>query len=134
MKLFRTLLFLLALTLLTGCAFSLAADVTPPPGMPQSNAAQPQPQAISGPLYPLVPPNPESGKPIYVEKCAPCHGDTGQGDGPNASRLPNPVAALGNPDLPAAAPRPNGTPRSPRVTWTALCRPLPTFRTVSAGM
>jgi mono/diheme cytochrome c family protein len=98
MKVLRALPFLLGLFVLTGCSFSLAADVTPPPGMPQSVAPQPQPQAISQ-AYPSTPPDPQAGKPIYEEKCAPCHGETGQGDGPNASQLPNPVAALGDPDF-----------------------------------
>ena len=98
MKVIRLLPILLGLFALTGCSFSLAADVTPPPGMPQSAAPQPQPQAISQ-AFPSSPPDPEAGKPIYAEKCAPCHGETGQGDGPNASQLPNPPAALGNPDF-----------------------------------
>ena len=37
--------------------------------------------------------------PIYAEKCAPCHGDRGLGDGPDAARLPNPVAAIGSPEV-----------------------------------
>jgi mono/diheme cytochrome c family protein len=98
MKVIRLTPILLSLFLLTGCSFSLAADVTPPPGMPQSVAPQPRPQAVSQ-AFPATAPDAEAGKSIYAEKCAPCHGETGQGDGPNASQLPNPPAALGSPDF-----------------------------------
>ena len=80
--------------LLSACSsFSLAGDITPPPG---SNlpAIQPTQMVQSGPMYPLVPPNPESGRPIYDEKCAPCHGEGGLGDGFQADQLPRPPAAL----------------------------------------
>ena len=95
MKKFQILLFLtLVPALLSACSFSLAEDVTPPPGY-QPPPEGTQPVAISGPLYPLVPPNPADGQPIYAEKCAPCHGSGGLGDGPRAEQLPNPVTAIG---------------------------------------
>lgn len=77
---------------------SLAEDITPPPG---SNlpAAQPTQAMVSGPRYPLVPPNPANGESIYVDKCTPCHGPSGKGDGPQADQLPNPPAALGTAEL-----------------------------------
>jgi len=34
-----------------------------------------------------APPNPLTGKDLYAENCAPCHGATGAGDGPSASGL-----------------------------------------------
>jgi mono/diheme cytochrome c family protein len=40
---------------------------------------------------------------IYAERCAPCHGDLGLGDGPQSSDLPVPVPALGDEALAAAA-------------------------------
>lgn len=95
MKLPSFILIFLAFTL-SACSFSLAADITPPPGSEQLPAPSKQPVAINGPLYPLVPPNPENGQPIYAEKCAPCHGGSGLGDGPQAEQLPNPVAPLGS--------------------------------------
>ena len=83
---------------LSACSFSLAADVTPPPGykppVPQTEVAP-----VSGPLYPLVPPDPTQGEAIYTEKCAPCHGPQGLGDGPQAAQLPNPVSPIGSADL-----------------------------------
>lgn len=96
MKLSSFILFLFAL-LLSACSFSLAADITPPPGSEQLPVPSKQPEEINGPLYPLVPPNPGNGQPIYVEKCAPCHGQAGLGDGPQAEQLPNPVAPIGSP-------------------------------------
>jgi len=91
---------LLALTLvISACSFSLAEDITPPPGAEQIPVSPTQPAAVSGPLYPLVPPNPEEGRAIFQEKCAPCHGSNGQGDGPRANQLPNPVAAIGTSEI-----------------------------------
>ena len=37
--------------------------------------------------------------PLFQENCAPCHGQTGLGDGPSASGLPNGVPALADPAL-----------------------------------
>lgn len=97
---FLPLALLLLASLLSACSFSLAADITPPPGSEQNPPiAATQLAPINGPLYPLVPPNPVSGKAIYTERCAPCHGDTGMGDGPQASQLPNPVVPLGSPEF-----------------------------------
>jgi mono/diheme cytochrome c family protein len=86
---------LLALVL-AGC--SLAEDVTPPPGLQATQAAQPtSPPAQPISLVPPAPPNPSSGEAIYAERCAPCHGDLGRGDGPQASQLPNEPTHLGDP-------------------------------------
>jgi mono/diheme cytochrome c family protein len=84
---------------LSGCNFSLASDVTPPPGYQPQPATQDQVEATSGPLYPLVPPDPVKGEAIYTEKCAPCHGTSGLGDGPRANELPNPIQPIGKPEL-----------------------------------
>lgn len=84
---------------LSGCNFSLAADVTPPPGYQPQPATPEQVDPTSGPLYPVVPPDPVKGQAIYVEKCAPCHGDTGLGDGPRSNELPNPIEPIGTPGL-----------------------------------
>ena len=52
------------------------------------------------PLESGVPERPSAsqGITIYAESCAPCHGDTGQGDGPSAAGLPNPPTAFVNPE------------------------------------
>lgn len=84
--------------LLSACNISLAADVTPPPGY-EPAAEMPQAQPASNELYPLVAPDLVNGKAIFSEKCAPCHGDLGLGDGENAADLPNPVTAIGSPEV-----------------------------------
>lgn len=87
-------LLVLGLLLLTACSFSLAEDITPPPGaeVPFEEATQPP---MSSPLYPLVKPNPVAASATYADKCAPCHGETGLGDGSMAGQLPVPPPALG---------------------------------------
>jgi mono/diheme cytochrome c family protein len=79
--------------LLAACNMTLAADVTPPPGY-----VAPTPIPTLGPLYPASAPDVENGAVIYVEKCAPCHGDTGFGDGEQGKQLPVTVAAFALPE------------------------------------
>ncbi len=66
----------LSLTSLTTIAAVLPQDL--PPDHP--------------PMEPTVPlrPSANQGKAVYAESCAPCHGETGKGDGPSASGLPSP--------------------------------------------
>jgi mono/diheme cytochrome c family protein len=87
-------LVLLVLLFLSACSFSLAEDITPPPGaeIPFEEPTQPP---LSGPLYPLVKPNPAAASATYAEKCAPCHGTMGLGDGSMAGQLPVPAPAIG---------------------------------------
>ncbi|HSF82093.1 MAG TPA: c-type cytochrome [Anaerolineales bacterium] len=99
MRRYRYPLVLLFALLLSACSFSLAEDITPPPGSEVRPPQQAQPAEVSGPLYPLVPPNPQAGQPIYAEKCAPCHGTSGLGDGPQSGQLPNPAAPIGAPEF-----------------------------------
>ena len=128
----QRLLYLFAIIstsiLFTACSFSLAADITPPPGSEQTAPPRPQPVEVSGPLYPLVPPDPRNGGPIFLEKCAPCHGQNGNGDGPQASQLPNPVAALASPEVARAS-----TPENwyTQVTQGNLERFMPPFSSLS---
>jgi mono/diheme cytochrome c family protein len=82
--------------MLSACSISLAEDIAPPPGAQQQPVIAEESAPVSGPHYPLVPPDPENGAAIYADKCAACHGDTGQGDGPQASQLPNPTTPLGS--------------------------------------
>src|SRR3989304_4538731 len=93
MKLRHTLLLAIITVLLTACNFTLAEDVTPPPGY-----LPPTPMPTLGPLYPANTPNIHNGALIYIEKCAPCHGDTGLGDGEKGKELPITVAAIGFPE------------------------------------
>ncbi|HEY3313345.1 MAG TPA: c-type cytochrome [Anaerolineales bacterium] len=80
--------------LLSACTLSLAEDITPPP-----NYQSPTPGPTMSPLFPQNPPSLASGAAIFVEKCAPCHGDRGLGDGPNAGQLQTPPTALGKPEI-----------------------------------
>lgn len=91
----RLFIFLFLTLWLSACSFSLAADITPPPGYQPAPAVESTAVVTSGALFPLIPPSPAEGQAIYVEKCAPCHGETGMGDGPRAGQLPNPVPPLG---------------------------------------
>ncbi len=93
------LTFALLALLLSACSFSLAADVTPPPDYQPPTAVQTQIPTLNGPLYPIVAPNPADGEAIFAEKCSPCHGDLGRGDGPRAAQLPNPVPAIGTAEI-----------------------------------
>ncbi len=92
------LLFILAV-LLTACDLSLAADVTPPPNLQQNTPVDREAEQINERLYPIVPPDASKGEAIFKEKCAPCHGSTGLGNGSRASSLPNPVPAIGTPEI-----------------------------------
>ncbi len=85
------LIFLVLLSLLLAGCISLAEDVTPPPGFV---APTPAP-TLATDVFPASAPDVDSGAVIYTEKCAPCHGPTGQGDGSQASALPVAVPALG---------------------------------------
>ncbi len=99
MKRIHLIVFLFLLPLLAGCSFSLAGDVTPPPDYRPPSTEAVQPVANQRLHYPVAAPDPQKGAPIYTEKCAPCHGDQGLGDGPRAAQLPNPVAAIGSPEI-----------------------------------
>lgn len=93
----RYLTFAFIAVLLTACNFTLAEDVTPPP-----DYKPPTPAPTMGPLYPAAAPDPVNGGVIYAENCAPCHGATGMGDGPQAAMLQGQnvtVPALGSPEL-----------------------------------
>ncbi len=87
-------LLLSLLFLLTGC-ISLAEDITPPP-----NYVAPTPApTLAADVFPASAPNVDSGAAIYAQKCSPCHGPTGQGDGAQAANLPNGAPALGKADF-----------------------------------
>lgn len=90
---------------LAGC--SLAGDITPPPfaltpaiERPPASLAPVESDVL---LLPERTPDLAAGAAIYAEKCAPCHGTLGLGDGPQAADLPNPPIALADPDVARAA-------------------------------
>ena len=92
----RRSVFILTLTfLLSACNFTLAEDVTPPPSY-----VSPTPAPTLGPLFPAEAPSIEIGAAIYVEKCAPCHGESGMGDGEQGIQLQGvTVPAFGLPQV-----------------------------------
>ncbi len=98
-KIQGTIALLLAALILSACSFSLAGDITPPPGA-ELPAVQPPTQSVaSSPIYPIVPPDLVSGAKIYNQECSQCHGPKGLGDGPQAAQLSVPVATLGLSDF-----------------------------------
>jgi len=122
---FRTLAIILLLGgALSACSFSLAEDITPPPGY-----QSPTPLPTVGPLYPAEPPSPGRGAPIYAEKCAPCHAADGLGNGALATEMPVTVPAIGLRDIASQF--------SPAdwftvVTQGSLQRGMPPFLSLSA--
>jgi mono/diheme cytochrome c family protein len=95
MKQIRSILTFTLALFLSACSISLAEDISPPPGAQQQFVPAEESVQVSGPNYPLVPPNPENGAANYAEKCAPCHGVLGQGDGSQAAQLPYPATPIG---------------------------------------
>ena len=94
-----TILLLGLVILLSACSFSLAADITPPPGSEQEPAEPAIEPEVSSPVYPIVPPDLENGAVLYNQECAQCHGTSGLGDGSQAAQLSVPVATLGLSDF-----------------------------------
>ncbi len=94
----RALFLVCASLILSACSFSLAEDVTPPPGYQPSPARElaPTTQPVR---FPDTAPNLENGGAVYAEKCAPCHGVSGLGDGQQAGELPEGAPAIGSPQL-----------------------------------
>src|SRR5512144_1845979 len=109
MKLRIPLLLTAATILLSACNFSLAEDVTPPPGY-----VSPTPAPTLGPLYPAQAPSTQNGALIFAEKCAPCHGTTGMGDGQKGIQLGVTVPAFGLPEI--------ARPASPAQWYTTVTR------------
>jgi mono/diheme cytochrome c family protein len=98
MKLRCTMMLALSAVLLAGCSFTLAADITPPP-----DYVPPTPMPTLGPSYPASAPDLQDGAVIFEDKCAPCHGATGLGDGPQSMQLPVTVPGLGLAEVARAA-------------------------------
>jgi mono/diheme cytochrome c family protein len=106
---FRFIIPVILAVLISSCNFTLAQDVTPPPGYIPPTPA---------PTLSLVPPQaPDvaNGAVIYVEKCLPCHGETGMGDGPQGIQLQGvTVPAFALPEV--------ARPKSPAQWYTVVTR------------
>ena len=85
--------------LLSACSISLAEDITPPPGSELKPPQQVTETALPASIFPIVPPDLDNGAKLYNQECAQCHGPKGLGDGPQATQLSVPVAALGLSDF-----------------------------------
>ena len=84
--------------LIGGC--SLAGDVTPPPALATAQMAAPAEAPTAAPLIPpTTPPDLASGAVIWADKCAPCHGPQGLGDGELAGGMAFAPAPLGDPEF-----------------------------------
>lgn len=108
MKFRNLLLIALFAGILSACNFTLAEDVTPPPGYV---APTPLPTLV---LSPLQAPHVENGRAIYTEKCAACHGETGMGDGEQGIQLGVTVPAFGLPEI--------ARPATPAEWYTVVTR------------
>ncbi len=85
--------------ILSACSFSLAGDITPPPGSELPAVQQATQPVAASPVYPIVPPDLANGAKIYNLECSQCHGAQGLGDGPQAAQLSVQVASLGLSDI-----------------------------------
>lgn len=95
----RPFLLALAAVFLSACNLSLAQDVPPPPGY--TPPIYQDPATVLENVFPASLPDAAAGAEIYAVRCAPCHGDTGLGDGPQAGQLPVAVAPIGRAALAA---------------------------------
>lgn len=98
MRRFPALLLASATLVLGAC--SLAGDVTPPPGLDTLPLAPTPAPSLTAPRQA---PDVAAGEALFGERCAPCHGPTGRGDGEQAQNLPVPPAALADPSIARAA-------------------------------
>lgn len=98
MKLRLSIIVFLLSMALAACNFTLASDITPPP-----NYVSPTPMPTLGAMYPASAPDVQNGAAIFAEKCAPCHGTTGLGDGPQSMQLPVTVPGIGLPEIAQSA-------------------------------
>jgi mono/diheme cytochrome c family protein len=97
MKINKHILYsIFTIVFLTGCSVSLAADVTPPPNLVQPPPEVSQPSSSQPIVLPMIAPDIQNGAQIYEEKCEPCHGSSGMGDGIQSGQLPNPVTPIGD--------------------------------------
>lgn len=93
----RSILAAAAVVLFFLSACSLAEDITPPPGY------QAPTPSVDETVYPIVPPDPANGAEIFAEKCAPCHGVDGRGNGSMAANLSVEVPAIGRAEVALSA-------------------------------
>jgi len=118
----RSIFAAAAVVLLFLSACSLAEDITPPPGY------QAPPPSVEETVYPIVPPDPANGAIIFAEKCAPCHGVDGRGNGSMAANLSVEVPAIGRSEVALSA-KPSDW--FDLVTNGRMERSMPPFRSLN---
>lgn len=91
------LLGLLTAFILSGCELSLAQDITPPPNYQRVSIEGSSTEAIF--VLPDDAPDLSAGAALFAESCAPCHGESGLGDGSRAANLPSEPPKIGSADL-----------------------------------
>ncbi len=131
----RVIVFNLALAfVLAACSFSLAEDVTPPPGYQPPPPRPEEPAQVFAPSAPVQAPDPAQGAAIYVESCAPVMAPQGWGTGPRRTscRIQSRRLEIRNwLELPSLS---IGSRWSARATSRILCRPLQACQKLSVGM
>lgn len=78
-------------------ALSGAVWLAQPAPLAAQQSLQSPPFDIAQVPAPDAPPAAQLGQGIYIENCAPCHGNQGMGDGPTAADLPSPPTAFADP-------------------------------------
>lgn len=73
------------------------AAQSPGPAATPAPPEEPGSETIRDVTAPETPPHAARGRIIFSQNCAPCHGDTGLGDGPVAADLPAPPPSLADP-------------------------------------
>ncbi len=92
-----------SLMLVAGCTGPMIQDVAPPRNVQSTPLAISSVSGVAD-ISPLLPPDPDAGKTIYMDECASCHGDSGMGDGPRAEKLPSIPPPVGAPAYSRAVP------------------------------
>jgi mono/diheme cytochrome c family protein len=90
------LIGLVLLVWLSACSVSIDEKNIPPSGAQTPLLSSTSPAAVN---LPFVPPDPASGAAIYQNKCAPCHGISGKGDGAQAGNLASAPPPIGTAEL-----------------------------------
>lgn len=95
------LLSMAALLILSACELSLAQDITPPPNYQRVSLERPPAQDVF--VLPDNSPSLGAGAAIFAQSCAPCHGGSGLGGGPQAAILPAEPPLIGSAELASQA-------------------------------
>ncbi len=90
------LIGLVLLVSLSACSVSINENGIPPAGVQTPLLSSTSTAVVN---LPFVPPDPASGAAIFQNKCAPCHGTSGKGDGVQAGNLASAPPPIGTAEL-----------------------------------